>query len=120
MNKCADVQLNNYTFFNAKDYTNLVLNSDIKKYANENTLKTGYKNIDAITNLFPGLYVIGAISSLGKTTFVQQMADQIAMENHPILFFSLEQSIIELVSKSLSRIMVKQDCNTESFQNKNF
>ncbi|MDR1537755.1 MAG: hypothetical protein LBU32_07125 [Clostridiales bacterium] len=28
--------------------------------------------------LYPGLYVIGAISSLGKTTFVHQLADQLA------------------------------------------
>jgi replicative DNA helicase len=47
--------------------------------------------------------VLGAISSLGKTTFVSQIADQMAKEGEKILFFSLEQSRFELVAKSLSR-----------------
>lgn len=72
-------------------------------------LKSGYPNLDAITSLYPGLYVIGAISSLGKTTFIHQMADQLAENGNPVLFFSLEQSTLELASKSLSRIMAKEN-----------
>ena len=75
-------------------------------------LKSGYANLDAITNLYPGLYVVGAISSLGKTTFVHQMADQLAETGQPVLFFSLEQSTLELASKSLSRIMAKNSAAT--------
>lgn len=67
--------------------------------------KTGYSNLDAIIgSLYPGLYVVGAASSLGKTTFVLQMADQIVYNNEPVIFFTLEQSVLELVSKSISRI----------------
>ena len=39
---------------------------------------TGYKELDDIQPLYPGLYVLGAIPSLGKATFMHQMADQIA------------------------------------------
>ena len=50
-----------------------------------------------------GLYVLGAISSLGKTTFIHQMGDQMASRGEHVLFFSLEQSKFELVAKSISR-----------------
>lgn len=53
--------------------------------------------------LYEGLYVVGAISSLGKTTFVLQMADQIAQSGHYILIFSLEMARAELMAKSISR-----------------
>ncbi len=68
--------------------------------------KTGYKYLDdQIGGLYTGFYVIGAISSLGKTTFIHQMADQLAEQGENVLFFSLEQSKMELYSKSLARTM---------------
>lgn len=75
--------------------------------------KTGFSNLDAIIgNVYPGLYVLGAISSLGKTTFSLQVADQIAEQGHDVLFFSLEQSKLELVSKLISREMAIYDRHT--------
>lgn len=71
-----------------------------KAYANRTT---GYANLDAEQYFYPGLYAIGAISSLGKTTFVHQLADQIAINGTPVLYFSLEQSAFELFTKSISR-----------------
>lgn len=56
------------------------------------------------SGLYEGLYVLGAISSLGKTSFALQMADQIAQQGQDVLFFSLEMSKSELVAKSISRI----------------
>ena len=72
-------------------------------------IKSGYTNID---DLYTGLYVIGGSSAIGKTTFVHQMADQIAETGYPVLYITLEQSALELASKSLSRIMAKQDAAT--------
>lgn len=83
--------------------------ADIDNFRNSGRLRSGYANIDAITNLYPGLYVIGAISSLGKTTFIHQMCDQIAEAGSHVLFFSLEQSILELASKSIARTIAKED-----------
>ena len=54
--------------------------------------------------LYPGLYFIGAISSLGKTSFTLQIADNIAKSGRGVLFFSLEMSRNELIAKSLSRL----------------
>lgn len=66
--------------------------------------KTGFQGLDEkIGSLYSGLYVLGATSSLGKTTFCLQLADQLAERGNEVLFFSLEQSRLELVSKSLAR-----------------
>ncbi len=66
---------------------------------------TGFEILDGILDggLYEGLYTIGAISSLGKTTFVMQIADQIAQQGRDVLIFSLEMAATELMSKSISR-----------------
>lgn len=64
---------------------------------------TGYKKLDRIQPFYPGFYCLGAISSLGKTTFCHQMADQMAAAGEWVLYISLEQSHLELYSKSLAR-----------------
>lgn len=86
------------------DYLNCVFSKDIEKMTKYKSKSTGFKDLDkALNGIVPGLYVIGAISSLGKTTFVSQIADQMAIEGESVLFFSLEQSRFELVAKSISR-----------------
>lgn len=57
--------------------------------------------------LYEGLYVVGAISSLGKTTFCLQLCDQVAEAGHDVLIFSLEMARSELMSKSISRLTAK-------------
>ncbi len=94
---------------NMADYYENQFASDVENFKKGGKLKSGYANIDAITNLYPGLYVIGAISSLGKTTFIHQMGDQMAEAGNHVLFFSLEQSILELASKSIARTMAQED-----------
>lgn len=68
-------------------------------------ISTGFSELDNEFDggFYPGLYIIGAISSLGKTTFLLQIADQIAERGKDILYFSLEMSARELLSKSVSR-----------------
>ncbi|NLP33478.1 MAG: DNA primase, partial [Oligella ureolytica] len=43
-------------------------------------IPTGFTKLDAELDggLYEGLYIVGAISSIGKTTFIIQIADQIA------------------------------------------
>lgn len=103
---------NYLTISNVNDYIQDNLEQDICNFSANTFLKTGFRNIDQKNTFLPGLYVLGAISSLGKTTFAHQLADQIIQQNHPVLFFSLEQSKLELVTKSLSRIMALQDADT--------
>lgn len=81
-------------------------------------VKTGFRNLDRedrnlYGGLHEGLYIIGAVSSLGKTTFCLQLADQIAGNGQDVIFFSLEQSRYELMSKSISRHSYKNVRNTK-------
>lgn len=95
--------------YNMKTYFGSQFAVDAENFQAGGRLKSGYPNLDLITNLYPGLYVIGAISSLGKTTFVHQMCDQIAESGSSVLFISLEQSALELASKTISRTIAKMD-----------
>lgn len=74
--------------------------------ANTRCIPTGFQHLDAVLDggLFEGLYIFGAISSLGKTTFVLQIADQIAKKGQDVLIFSLEMARTELMAKSISRL----------------
>lgn len=76
-----------------------------------NCLPTGYRRIDEKLDggLYAGLYIMGAVSSMGKTTQLLQMADQLAARGQDILFISLEQSKYELMTKSISRLTYIQE-----------
>lgn len=78
----------------------------IKNHQQPPAVKTGLSDLDELLGggLFPGLYVLGAISSLGKTTFLCQIADQIAATGKDVLIFSLEMSREELIAKNISRL----------------
>ena len=69
-------------------------------------LTSGLAGLDNLLGggLFPGLYVLGAPSSLGKTTLLLQIADSIAASGRDVLFFSLEMGQWELLAKSLCRM----------------
>ena len=69
-------------------------------------IPTGFPGLDRLLDggLYPGLYVIGAITSLGKSTFSLQIADQIAAAGHDVLCFNLEMARAELMAKSISRL----------------
>ena len=79
---------------------------EIKRSSRYPVKKTGFKLLDNELNggIREGLYFIGAIPSLGKTTFTLQLADNIAKQNNKVIIFSLEQSRFELVSKAISRL----------------
>ena len=50
-----------------------------------------------------GLHCIGAISSLGKSTLTQQIAENIAGNGVPVIIFSLEMKTLDLAAKAISR-----------------
>lgn len=93
-------------------YIDDIFTDDIEKFKKFKNRETGFKNLDEqCGGLYPGLYAVGAISSLGKTTFIQQIGDQLAQAGEHVLFFSLEQSRFELVTKSISRITAQTNIN---------
>lgn len=79
--------------------------SGISESVNTHYVPTGFAALDDCLDggLFEGLYILGAITSLGKTTFVLQIADQIAAGGQDVLLFSLEMARNELIAKSISR-----------------
>ena len=68
-------------------------------------IPTGFDKLDSVLDggLYEGLYIIGAISSLGKTTLVTQITDQISQSGMDVLIFSLEMARNEIIAKSISR-----------------
>ncbi len=68
-------------------------------------LSTGFSKLDAALDggLYDGLYVMGAVSSLGKTAFCMQMADNLARQGRDVLIFTLEMTAFELMARSISR-----------------
>lgn len=87
------------------DYISRAFNEDVERFKTASIRKTGLPNLDKVAGgIYPGLYVMGAISALGKTTLIHQIADQMAGAGEHVLFFSLEQSRFEMASKSLARI----------------
>lgn len=91
-------------------YIDTLMDGDIQRFKEAGEKKTGYTYLDKETGgLYAGLYVVAALSSLGKTTFMSQLSDQLATAGHDVIFFSLEQSRLELISKSLTRIIAEDD-----------
>jgi replicative DNA helicase len=80
--------------------------ADIKqRHDYPDNIPTGFKNLDDELDggLQPKLYVLGAVSSLGKTTFALNVADNLAKQERHVFFFSMESSKREVTDKLLSR-----------------
>lgn len=98
---------------NTAAYIDSLMQGEIERMRQVAGTKTGFANFDReIGGLNPGLYVLAAASSIGKTTFALQLADNIAAAGTDVIFFSLEQSRLELVSKSLARITAQENQET--------
>lgn len=70
-------------------------------------LDTGFNHLNRVINgLTTGLFILGAMPSVGKTTLAKQIADNVVErhEDAACLFVSLEQSKGELRVKTLSRL----------------
>ena len=74
-------------------------------------IPTGFQKLDCVLDggLYEGLTIVGAGAGTGKTTFVCQIADQIAAAGEDVLIFSLESSRAELMAKSISRLTAERE-----------
>lgn len=82
---------------------------DISYFRAYQNRKTGFANIDKYLTLYPGLAALGGSASLGKSTFAVNLADNLIAAGETVLYFSLEQEPIELVTKSLARRLFIKD-----------
>ena len=97
---------------NTADYIRRGMAAEIEGLKAQSNRKTGFTNIDAEAgSIYAGLYAVGGISSVGKTTFIGQLADQMAAQGQHVLFFSMEQSRLEMVSKSIARQTAKDNAD---------
>lgn len=93
---------------NTAYYIKSLMGEEVARFKSDK--KTGFNNLDKQAGgLYSGLYALAAISSLGKTSFALQIADQLAENGTDVIYFSLEQSRLELVSKSIARRTVSKD-----------
>ena len=83
----------------------------------QKAISTGFKSLDSVLygGFFTGLYILGAVSSLGKTSLALQIASNIAESGKDVLIFSLEMSKRELLSKIISRFTFEN--NRDSARN---
>jgi replicative DNA helicase len=105
----------NYKIINANEDTDRIDNANISNLLDyfrtieqqplAKMVSTGFKELDNNFKggLRTGFYVLGAVSNLGKTAFMLQLADQIARQGQPVLYFSLEMDKKELTARSIAR-----------------
>ena len=101
-----ELKMNLYPFYkdNVLNYLDTRFREDVIMNEMWGSIETGFNKLDEQLGGLYGLVVVGGPSSLGKTTLVHQMCDQIAANfGLDIIYFSLEQSRFELVAKSISR-----------------
>ena len=68
-------------------------------------MSTGIAGLDKALDggLHAGLTVLGAVSSMGKTSLMLQMGDTLAAAGRNVLFITIEMSRMELIAKSAVR-----------------
>ena len=107
LNSLEQTAIKKYQQENVLNYLD-TFNETIQDQDKNKPLSTGIKALDeALEGGFyrKNLVILGAISSLGKTTLALQIGDNIARGGTDVLIFSLEMSKEELIAKSLSRNM---------------
>lgn len=81
---------------------------------------TGFAMLDSKLGggFVEGLHILGAISSLGKSTFALQIAANIAKTNRPVIFVSLEMEkdrlLAKLISSEMYQIRGKNEANCKT------
>ena len=100
-----EAYLKTATAYKLQDFINGIADSVNTPY-----IPTGFSKLDGVLDggLYEGLYIVGAISSLGKTTLITQIADQIAQAGTDVIIFSLEMASSEIMAKSISRHTLQQ------------
>ena len=68
-------------------------------------IPTGFTHLDNLTNgLEAGLYLLAGPPKAGKTTFVNQLAYQVAQAGLPVVYVSFENDPLDLLLKQLCRL----------------
>lgn len=82
-----------------------VLLNRIAASAGQKGISTGFPKLDQVFNggVVPGLYLLAAMTGLGKTTFFLQLMTAFARQGHDCFYISMEMSKLDLFGKIISR-----------------
>ena len=100
---------------NAAQYLAAAYDLDIEELKQYAGRKMGlHPDIDKYLTLYPGLAILGGQASLGKTTFAVNTACKLLERGEHVLFFSLEQTTAEIMTKFAARYIYEQDNYTQT------
>lgn len=80
---------------------------DVINTSRNNVPVTRFGTLDKVQFLRPGIYVLCAPPSTGKSTFMWQLGEQLAETGENVLFLSYEMSLEDLFFKSIARELRK-------------
>ena len=80
----------------------------------KNALQTGFQNVNENAPFVPGVYLLGALPGMGKTTLALNIAANICESGVPVLYVSYEQSIMNFWFKDLARFYFLQKYNNKN------
>lgn len=99
------------------NYFSSIFQSDVDTNRKFENRKTGFENLDNEINYFlPGVYIVGGLPALGKTTFALQLLDQMARQGNHCIYVSYEMVQCFLYSKLLAREVARIETNDYSKQ----
>lgn len=77
---------------------------------------TGFYTLDEILDggLYAGYIILTGGTSVGKTAFCLQIADNVAAAGRDVLYFTLEMTAADLMARSISRLTLKNCGDAES------
>ena len=97
---------------NIFSYLEAGYNADREQYK-QGGKATGFKRWDKLTNgLHKGIYMLAATPGAGKTTLAWQICENLAVAGNDCLYFTLEQSKMDLLTKSIIRRIKLKDMDT--------
>ena len=73
-----------------------------------NLLKWGFPTLDEKLPMLPGCYLLGALPSLGKTTFALNVAANVCEQGAAVLYVSYEPTKNQIAVKDLARYWFKK------------
>ena len=104
---------------NEKKLTDYSIENILENFSRENISKistehipTGFPRLDELLGggLTAGTIMLGAHSSMGKSTLALQMAQNISAQGIPVFYYSMEMRKVNIVAKALSReVFVQSD-----------
>lgn len=107
LHEANEFELARQSFYTAKQSYDLTI-SQIEathKHGGFMGLKTGWNSLDEMLCGLDGggLYVVAGRPAMGKTAFALTTAINVALQGHPVLFFSLEMAYHQLINRVIAR-----------------